>query len=191
MNHLEFRNYTEQLFGLGDESRIDTSGEPRRVSADPRTADLGPVTRYPSQDAVSDTIAEPSPSDYIIHDIEPKIPDASTPDPPQDRVLRMRESLGIWVGVVIIGGIIGSLAGLGFLIFLWTAHGSDEEATDAPHAWRAIMISGWMTQATTLCAVLIRIVVGAQATVCTAMLASLILEGRGVRKSHVVQFSVM
>ncbi|KAI0838856.1 hypothetical protein F5Y06DRAFT_286831 [Hypoxylon sp. FL0890] len=109
----------------------------------------------------------------------------------QDKRLPMRESLGITGCLIIIGGTIGSLAGLGFIIFLWTAHGSSFEASEAPKAWRTIMLNGWMEQATTLSTLLIRIITASQATVCTAMLASLFLEKRHVRKADVVHFSVI
>ncbi|KAI2463252.1 hypothetical protein F4781DRAFT_426508 [Annulohypoxylon bovei var. microspora] len=109
----------------------------------------------------------------------------------QESRLPMRESLGVSGCVIILGGALGSLIGLGFLIFLWTAHGSNSEAADAPMAWRKIMLNGWMGQATTLAALLIRIVTALQATVCTAMLASMFLEKRYVRKADIIQFSII
>ncbi|KAI1084358.1 hypothetical protein F5B20DRAFT_568332 [Whalleya microplaca] len=111
--------------------------------------------------------------------------------PVQPSRLSIRKSLGISGCLVIVGGTLSGLAGLGFLIFLWTGHGADAEAADASRAWRAIMLNGWMTQATTLCALLIRTVTAAQATVCTAMLAALILEQWKVRKSQIVHFFVI
>ncbi|KAI0882825.1 uncharacterized protein GGS22DRAFT_195555 [Annulohypoxylon maeteangense] len=109
----------------------------------------------------------------------------------QNTRLPIRDSLGISGCLIIAGGTLGSLLGLGFLIFLWTAHGSSSEAADAPMAWRKIMLNGWMGQATTLTALLIRIFTALQATVCTAMLASMFLEKRYVRKADVVQFSII
>ncbi|KAI1214171.1 uncharacterized protein F4807DRAFT_117380 [Annulohypoxylon truncatum] len=105
--------------------------------------------------------------------------------------LPLRESLGISGCLIIVGGTLGSLIGFGFLLFLWAAHGSDLEATDAPMAWRRIMLNGWMGQATTLAALLIRVVTALQATVCTAMLASMFLEKQYVRKADIVQFSII
>ncbi|KAI1136912.1 hypothetical protein F5Y05DRAFT_419834 [Hypoxylon sp. FL0543] len=122
---------------------------------------------------------------------EETIDDETATATTRNKRLPMRESLGITGCLIIIGGTVGSLAGLGFLIFLWTAHGSNFEASDAPKAWRTIMLNGWMEQATTLSTLLIRIITASQATVCTAMLASLFLEKRHVRKADVAQFSVM
>ncbi|KAI1169668.1 hypothetical protein F4777DRAFT_572250 [Nemania sp. FL0916] len=105
--------------------------------------------------------------------------------------LSMGESIGSLGLLAIIGGTVACLASVGFLIFLWTGAGSSREAVDASHAWRAIVLNGWVAQATTLTSLLIRTVVAAQATVCTAMLASLFLERRQVLKSSSAQFSVL
>ncbi|KAI1453462.1 hypothetical protein F4805DRAFT_478384 [Annulohypoxylon moriforme] len=105
--------------------------------------------------------------------------------------LPLRDSLGISGSLIIVGGTLGSLVGLGFLIFLWTAHGSSSEAADAPLVWRKIMLNDWMGQATTLAALLIRIVTALQATVCTAMLASMFIEKGYVRKVDIAEFSIL
>ncbi|KAI0182859.1 hypothetical protein EV127DRAFT_414731 [Xylaria flabelliformis] len=107
------------------------------------------------------------------------------------RRLTIKESIGGYGLLVIIGGAIAVVAGLAFIIFLWTGRGSSPGAVDASLAWRAITLGGWTVQATTLAALLIRAAVAAQATVCTAMLASLFLERRSVPKSDVAQLSVL
>ncbi|KAI0837972.1 hypothetical protein F5Y06DRAFT_287476 [Hypoxylon sp. FL0890] len=108
-----------------------------------------------------------------------------------DRKRTMRESIGILGLFAIVGGTVACIASLAFLIFLWTGRGSSPGAIDAPNSWRAIVLNGWVAQATTLATLLIRTATAAQATVCTAMLASLFLERRHVSKSDVAQFSVL
>lgn len=103
----------------------------------------------------------------------------------------MKESLGILGGLIIIGGTLACFAGLGFLVFLWTAHGSDLEGANASTAWRTIMLEERMEQAVTLSTLLIRTAIASQATMCTAMSAALFLENRHVRMAHVAQFSIM
>ncbi|OTA98781.1 hypothetical protein M426DRAFT_325730 [Hypoxylon sp. CI-4A] len=105
--------------------------------------------------------------------------------------LGMRESLGLWGCTIIIGGALCILAGLAIIIFLWTGKGSENQGAGATHAWRSLMLHGWIEQATTLCTLLIQVAGTTQGTVCTAMLAALFLEKYKVRKSQVAHFSVM
>ncbi|GAW24127.1 hypothetical protein ANO14919_137080 [Xylariales sp. No.14919] len=107
------------------------------------------------------------------------------------RRLAILESIGGYGLLVIIGGAIASIASLAFLVFLWTGRGSSPGAIHASPAWRAIVLGEWIAQATTLAALVIRSVVAAQATVCTALLASLLLERHRVPKSDVAQLSVL
>ncbi|KAI0406948.1 hypothetical protein F4802DRAFT_555109 [Xylaria palmicola] len=116
-------------------------------------------------------------------------PEESAPD--AEKRLAIKESIGKTGLFAIFGGAIGSLTSLAFLIFLWTGQGSSLEAVSASRAWRAIVLSEWTAQATTLAALLIRVAVAAQTTVCTSMLASLFLERRQVLKSNAAQFSVL
>ncbi|KAI1417278.1 hypothetical protein F5Y13DRAFT_202817 [Hypoxylon sp. FL1857] len=108
-----------------------------------------------------------------------------------DRKLTMRESVGTLGLFAIIGGTIACLASLAFLVFLWTGQGSSPGAIDASSSWRTIVLNGWVAQATTLATLLIRTAAAAQATVCTAMLASLFLERRHVPKSDAAEFSIL
>ncbi|RWA08566.1 hypothetical protein EKO27_g6534 [Xylaria grammica] len=107
------------------------------------------------------------------------------------RRLGILESIGGYGLLVIIGGAIVSIASLAFLIFLWTGRGSSPSAIHASPVWRAIILGEWIAQATTLTALVIRSVVAAQAAVCTALLASLLLERHHVPKSDVAQLSVL
>ncbi|KAI0138163.1 hypothetical protein F4776DRAFT_81316 [Hypoxylon sp. NC0597] len=118
-------------------------------------------------------------------------PSESETTPTPERRMTTRESIGALGLFAIIGGTLACLASLAFLIFLWTGHGSSPWATDASSSWRAIVLGGWVAQATTLATILIRTAAAAQATVCTAMLASLFLERRHVPKSDAAQFSVL
>lgn len=158
-----------------------------------------------NSDSVASTIVAQPTAEHTSHNeasrakaIAREVPRPAPTSPPSSTralsrggALPIRQSLGIWGCIVIIGGSIGALAGFGFLIFLWAARGSGDDATNAPRVWRAIALHRWMSQAITLAALLIRVIAAAQASVCTAMLASLILEKREVRKSQAAQFSVM
>lgn len=105
--------------------------------------------------------------------------------------LAIKESIGIYGLLVLALGALASLASLGFIIFLWVGQGSSQGAIDASPSWRAIIIGGWITQATTLAAILIRTAAATQATVCTAMLSALFLERQYVPKSEAPQFSIL
>ncbi|KAI1748689.1 hypothetical protein F4782DRAFT_515928 [Xylaria castorea] len=104
--------------------------------------------------------------------------------------LPLRQSLGILSCVTIFGGSAVTLLAIGFLLFLWGGGGPVKGGTEAQPAWRAIMLHGWATQAVTLTSLLIRFISGAQAGLCTSMVAALLLEKRGVPISKVVQLSV-
>ncbi|KAI8946964.1 hypothetical protein F4801DRAFT_562622 [Xylaria longipes] len=104
--------------------------------------------------------------------------------------LPLQQSLGILSCVTIFGGSVLTLVAVGFLIFLWAGGGPVKGGTEAQPAWRAIMLHGWATQSVTLTSLLIRFISGAQAGLCTSMVAALLLERRGVPISKVVQLSV-
>lgn len=109
------------------------------------------------------------------------------PDPP----LSIKESLGI-VGISsIAGGYIGIFAIGGLLAFLWFGYGSAPEAANATYAWRQIAIHDWMAQSITLCALSLRFIISLQSTICTSMIASLVLEKHFARRSQVAYFSVL
>jgi hypothetical protein len=103
----------------------------------------------------------------------------------------LKESLGFGGCVSLFGGGIGILAVLGFLTFLWFGHGSETEGRNATKTWRSIVLSDWMTRTITLTALVLRVIVSAQATICTSMIAALILEKRSAPKSNVAHLSVI
>ncbi|KAL7934048.1 hypothetical protein V8C35DRAFT_303092 [Trichoderma chlorosporum] len=100
--------------------------------------------------------------------------------------------LGGLAGTSIILGTILQLGTFGFLIFLWTGRGSDPSGDKAPPVWRQIFLSGAGTRVVTVCALLIRSIVGLQATVCTGLAAALVLEARSVvDMSNAATFSIL
>jgi hypothetical protein len=111
--------------------------------------------------------------------------------PIKDSRLPLKESLGLGGCVSLFGGGIGILAVLGFLTFLWFGHGSDIEGRNATKTWRSIVLSDWMTRTITLTALVLRLIVSAQAILCTSMTAALILEKRSAPKSNVAHLSVI
>lgn len=87
----------------------------------------------------------------------------------------LREALRSYGSFVIVGGTITSLGVIGFLVFLWTGEGPDE-GQSAFSTWRYIILERWITQATTLTSLVLRISNAAQASVCTGLVAAMVLE---------------
>ncbi|KAI1368997.1 hypothetical protein F5Y08DRAFT_335207 [Xylaria arbuscula] len=105
--------------------------------------------------------------------------------------LPLRELLGYSGLFGVIGGSFWILGIFGFLTFLWFGHGSSPEATDATLLWRFLALHNYFPQAITTCSVALRITVGIQATICTSMLAALVLEKYGVQKTQGAWLSIM
>lgn len=57
--------------------------------------------------------------------------------------------------------------------------------------WRQLAIHDWMPQAVTLSSVILRFIVGTQATICTSMIAALLLERLSIPRLQVAHASVM
>ncbi|KAI0975721.1 hypothetical protein F4678DRAFT_483968 [Xylaria arbuscula] len=110
--------------------------------------------------------------------------------PRQTSRLPIKESLGVWGSLIIIGGSVAIIGILSFLMFLWFGHGT-HEAEDATRAWRQIALQGWMTQSVTLSSLALRLAISMQAAVCTSMLAALVLEKRPTPKFQVAWFSII
>jgi hypothetical protein len=66
------------------------------------------------------------------------------------------------------------LVSIALLSFLW-------RSSDSNTAWRVIVLANWTTRMVTLSALALRIAVSVQAGIATSMLASLIIEGTGIR----------
>ncbi|OTA96859.1 hypothetical protein M434DRAFT_8555 [Hypoxylon sp. CO27-5] len=105
--------------------------------------------------------------------------------------LPLKESLGLRGTLGILGGYIGAVGILGFLVFLWFGHGSPPDGTEAIQLWRRIAMNDWMTRAITLSSAALRLIVSIQTTICTSMIAALLLEKYSVRRSVAAWFSVM
>ncbi|KAL6807095.1 hypothetical protein GGI42DRAFT_320016 [Trichoderma sp. SZMC 28013] len=99
--------------------------------------------------------------------------------------------IGGQAGTAIILGTLLQLGTFGFLIFLWVGRGSDSDGAKAPPVWRKIFLSGAGTRVVTVCALIIRSIVGLQATVCTGLAAALVLEARKVDMNNAAAFSVL
>lgn len=105
--------------------------------------------------------------------------------------LSLLEVLGYSGLLSVIGGSLWILGVFGFLTFLWFGYGSKPEAADAALFWRFIALRNYFTQTVTILSIALRVVVGIQATVCTSMLAALMLEKYGAQKSLTAWLSVM
>ncbi|KAI0447557.1 hypothetical protein F4803DRAFT_573395 [Xylaria telfairii] len=117
-------------------------------------------------------------------------PASPNSDTPQFNRLPIRQSLGSYGCLGIMGGSIAALGLLSFLFFLWFGHGSFESA-DATWAWRQIATHDFMTEAVTLTSLALRSIISLQSTICTSMLAALMLEKGVTRKLHVAWFSII
>ncbi|KPM44561.1 hypothetical protein AK830_g2035 [Neonectria ditissima] len=65
---------------------------------------------------------------------------------------------------------------VGFLCFLW----SNPDGNEASKTWFDIVTSGWALKSITITTLILRTAISAQATICTSMLASIVLERHGV-----------
>lgn len=108
-----------------------------------------------------------------------------TPRPP------ISESLGLWTCAVLTGGTALTLGVLGFLIFLWNGEYRQDGGEHANALWRKIMLDeSWTAQSITISTAVLRIVVSAQAAVCTSLVAALLLERRRLPLSKAVPVSI-
>ncbi|KAI0809734.1 hypothetical protein GGR55DRAFT_696070 [Xylaria sp. FL0064] len=123
-------------------------------------------------------------------DASPQTPELSTPTTKHHPTWSLSYSLGRSNSGIMIGGIIASCATIGFLIFLWTGQGPTSDGQYASHAWRSLMLSGRLPQLVTLSSVLLRFSIGAQTTICTSLVAALILERRSIALSRVAPLSI-
>ncbi|KAK0704360.1 hypothetical protein B0H67DRAFT_464300, partial [Lasiosphaeris hirsuta] len=101
----------------------------------------------------------------------------------------LRAALGILGSVTILLGSLVVFGVLGFLIFLWTGegHGGSERASAS---WRWFVIGERITQAITLSTVVIRFIIVGQATICTSLVAAVILERHGIPLSKLAEVSI-
>ncbi|KAI1764091.1 hypothetical protein GGR53DRAFT_332380 [Hypoxylon sp. FL1150] len=107
------------------------------------------------------------------------------------KTMSLHQSFGVAACVTLIGGTAVTLLVLGFLIFLWFGEGPVTGGEQASHVWRNIMLGEWLPQLITLSSLVMRLMIGAQASICTSMCAALILEIRKVLKSQAPQYSVI
>ncbi|KAI1778473.1 hypothetical protein F4818DRAFT_438633 [Hypoxylon cercidicola] len=154
-----------------------------------RNASIDSAPFEPSQITSPQETTSSRPSSSVARP-EPTNPSEKTESPHKQPRLPLKESLGVNGCVIIAGGSIIVLATVGFLSSLWFGYGSAPEAADATWAWRQIALRDWMTRAITISALVLRFVISLQASVCTSMIAALVLEKRLTRKSDVAYLSI-
>ncbi|KAI0105105.1 hypothetical protein GGR51DRAFT_572141 [Nemania sp. FL0031] len=118
-----------------------------------------------------------------------KVLSSSFPSPIPKRPIY--HSFGLVNAIVTIGGIILSLAVLGFLVFLWAGRGKNPEGQLSNNPWRSIMLSGRLVQLITISALVLRVSLSSQVAICTSCVAALILERRSIPLSQSVPLSVL
>ncbi|KAJ2998190.1 hypothetical protein NUW58_g397 [Xylaria curta] len=105
--------------------------------------------------------------------------------------LSARQSLSLTGYITIIGGTFLLLPFLAFLLFLWGGTGPSPGGAKATTLWRAIMLNGWALQSVTLLSLALRVLAGAQAAVCTSLLAGLLAERQYLPISNIAKLSVL
>jgi hypothetical protein len=80
--------------------------------------------------------------------------------------------------------ILGSLAFVGYISFLWFA-------ADSNLFWKNIALAGWTTRTIAIAAVVLRTSVTVQAGIASSMLAGILLEDPGIRLPKFAVFSIM
>ncbi|KAI0450339.1 hypothetical protein F5B21DRAFT_491279 [Xylaria acuta] len=73
---------------------------------------------------------------------------------------------------------------------MWAGGRAGAGSIDAPYIWRAIMVNGWATRSTTLSSLLLRTITVAQATICTSLVAALLIEQRQTPISQIARLSI-
>ncbi|KAJ0119221.1 hypothetical protein J7T55_013458 [Diaporthe amygdali] len=126
-----------------------------------------------------------SPDQRILNDDRGAVPSF------QEKTLKWTVRLGKWASAVITLGWTFEILILSFLLYLWTGEGSEPGGGHASSLWRWIMLKGYASQAVTVSAVVMRTAVGLQASICTALVAALMLEARSVQMSDIALFSVL
>lgn len=96
--------------------------------------------------------------------------------------------LGAWASTIVLLGWTLEVAVLAALIFLWAGIGLEPGGENASQLSRFITLGDLAPQTVTICAVFLRTVINLQATICTALVAALLLEARAVRMSNIALF---
>lgn len=109
----------------------------------------------------------------------------------QEITPRFSHRLGSLAILVITLGWAVELGTLGFLLYIWSGRGKDPGGGYATQLWRNIMLRDLASRTATLSSLALRTAVDLQATVCTAMVAALMLEARDVQMANVALFSVL
>ncbi|CAJ2504310.1 Uu.00g117040.m01.CDS01 [Anthostomella pinea] len=107
------------------------------------------------------------------------------------RQRNLKSSLTLFGLFIIFVGIVIELVVLGFFLFLWIGHGSSSDGRHGSPFWRTIMLRGWFEQTITILCVVLQVLVAAQSTICTSLVAALLLEGFKVPFKDVAHFSIM
>ena len=109
----------------------------------------------------------------------------------KDKRLPILLSIGCTGCIALVLGSALTLIALAFLVFLWTGEGPVPGGEQAFRIWRDIMLNGQIAQAVTLTSLILRVVSASQATICTSMVAALLLERRKIPLSCVARISAM
>ncbi|KAI0146284.1 hypothetical protein GGR57DRAFT_291507 [Xylariaceae sp. FL1272] len=99
-------------------------------------------------------------------------------------------SLGFFGFTTIFGGSLLIFATVLFITYLWAGGRRGVDGIDAPYVWRLIAVNGWATRSVTLSSLLLRVVTAAQATVCSSLVAGLLIEKRQTPISQLARLSI-
>jgi hypothetical protein len=85
---------------------------------------------------------------------------------------------------LLLSGVVGILAFIGYISFLWFA--ADNNLT-----WKNIALAGWITRSIAIAAVVLRTAITVQSGIVCSMIASIVLEGPGVALPELAAVSMM
>jgi hypothetical protein len=131
-----------------------------------------PLSHKPSQNRLIE--------DLVLDDSSNEIAN----DHPVFFTSKVSQRIGWYGQLALVGGTVCILAALSFLCFLWF---SDSQNA----AWRHLAIEGWMTRSITVTAIVIRVMVAAQAAVATSAIAALLLQRHEVALPQIAPISLI
>ncbi|KAI1405947.1 hypothetical protein F4819DRAFT_508301 [Hypoxylon fuscum] len=104
--------------------------------------------------------------------------------------LPLRKSLGFTAISTLLGGSLLVILVISILVFLWVGEGPTPGGTKAPELWRTIMLRDWAIRTITISSVVLRVLTMAQASICSSLVAALLIEGSQIPLSLTAHLSI-
>ncbi|KAI1734615.1 hypothetical protein F4680DRAFT_470762 [Xylaria scruposa] len=104
---------------------------------------------------------------------------------------KFSKSLGLVNCYVVIGGTLLTFLALGFLTFLWVSREGTLENQSKNYLWRFFVLGGHLSQIITVVALVLRFSIATQTSICTSIVAALVLERRSIPLYRAAPLSVL